>query len=337
MTKPLSPEKILNVGLGFWTSKTLLSAIELGLFTQLAEAPLSAEAIQERLQLHPRSTRDFLDALVALGFLEREDGRYRNAPESELFLDKNKHTYVGGILEMANARLYKFWGSLTEALRSGEPQNEAKQGGELFEVLYSDPQRLKSFLQGMTGLSRLGGRAVAAKFPWERYKTFVDVGAAQGGVPVELVLAHPHLSGAGFDLPPVGPCFEEYIAAQGLADRLKFIPGNFMKDPLPKADVLVMGHILHDWDLEQKKMLLRKAFEALPPGGALIVHEALIDDDRSKNALGLLMSLNMLIETHGGFVFSGADCIAWMKEAGFSEAYVEVLGGPDAMVVGIKR
>ncbi|HKX13524.1 MAG TPA: methyltransferase [bacterium] len=337
MSNSISPEKILNVGLGFWTSKTLLSAIELGLFTQLAEGPLSAESIQDRLKLHPRSARDFLDALVALGFLERQDGHYRNSPESELFLDKKKTTYIGGILEMANARLYQFWGSLTEALRSGEPQNEVKQGGELFEVLYADPQRLKSFLQGMTGLSRLGGRAIAAKFPWDRYKYFVDVGAAQGGVPVELALAHPHLSGAGFDLPVVGPCFEEFIASQGLADRLKFIPGNFMKDPLPRAEVLVMGHILHDWDLAQKKMLLAKAYEALPPGGALIVHEALIDDDRSRNAFGLLMSLNMLIETPGGFDFSGADCIGWMKEVGFQEAYVEALGGPDGMVVGIKR
>lgn len=340
MGETLNPGKIMDVGLGFWKSKTLLSAIEMDLFTQLAAGPLSAEAIRQKLRLHPRSTRDFLDALVALGFLERENGHYRNSPEAGAFLDKSQPGYIGGILEMANGRLYKFWDSLSEALRSGQPQNEIKQAGsggaDLFEALYADPQRLKSFLQGMTGLSRMSGRAIAAKFPWDRYRSFVDVGAAQGGVAVEVALAHSHLSGGGFDLPQVGPIFEEYAAAHGLADRLRFIPGNFMKDPLPRAEVLIMGHILHDWDLEQKKMLLGKAFEALPADGALIVHEALIDDDRSKNAFGLMMSLNMLIETPGGFDFSGADCIGWMKEAGFKEAYVEALGGPDAMVVAIK-
>lgn len=328
----------MQLGLGFWASKTLLSAIELQLFTELAAAPMSAEAIQERLRLHPRATRDFLDALVALEFLERDQGIYRNGAEADLFLDKKKETYVGGLLEMVNSRLYAFWGSLTEGLRSGQPQNEVKQGGggDLFELLYADPQRLKSFLQGMTGLSRMSGKAIAAKFPWESCRSFVDVGAAQGAVAVELALAHPHLAGAGFDLPPVGPVFEEYVAAHGLSERVKFLPGDFMKDALPQAEVIVMGHILHDWDLEQKKMLLRKAFEALPAGGSLIVHESLIDDDRRKNAFGLLMSLNMLIETPGGFDFSGADCIGWMKEAGFKEARVEELGGPNAMVIAKK-
>lgn len=331
-----SPEKIFNVGLGFWSSKTLLSAVELGLFTQLASGPMPGEALRERLGLHRRAARDFLDALVALGFLQREGDLYRNTPESDLYLDKGKPTYLGGIFEMANARLYAYWNSLTEALRTGKPQNEAKQGGELFEVLYADPQRLKAFLQAMTGLSRESGKAIAAKFPWDRHRHFIDIGAAQGGVPVQLALAHPHLRGGGFDLPQVGPIFEEYVASQGLAERLKFHPGNFMEDPLPEAEVLLMGHILHDWDLAQKKQLLAKAYAALPKGGALIVHEAIIDDERRSNAFGLLMSLNMLIETTGGFDFTGADCIGWMKEVGFKEAYVEPLSGPDSMVVGIK-
>jgi len=336
MNLPISPEKIMNVGLGFWSSKTLLSAIELELFTHLAKNPLPSEALREELGVHPRSARDFFDALVAMGFLLREKDLYRNTPETDLYLDKAKQTYIGGILEMANGRLYSFWGSLTEALRTGKQQNESKQGGEIFEVLYSDPKRLKSFLNGMTGLSRLSGKAIAERFPWQRYQYFIDVGCAQGAVPLELALAHPHLQGAGFDLPQVEPIFKEYIAAHGLSERIKFRSGNFMKEPLPPADVLVMGHILHDWDLETKQMLLAKAYQALPAGGALIVHESLIDDARQQNSFGLLMSLNMLIETPGGFDFSGADCIQWMLDAGFKEAYAEPLGGPNGMVVGIK-
>jgi len=333
---PVSPENIFKVGLGFWGSKVLLSAIELGLFTRLAQPPLSEAALREQLGLHSRSTHDFLDALVALGFLQRENGLYCNSPDADQYLDKNKPTYLGGIFEMANARLYDFWNSLTEALRTGQPQNESKHGGELFEVLYSDPKRLKGFLQAMTGLSRESGKAIAQKFPWARYEHFIDIGAAQGGVPVQLALAHPHLRGGGYDLPQVGPIFQEYVVSHGLADRIQFHPGNFMQDPLPEAQVLLMGHILHDWDLAQKKQLLSKAYAALPQGGALIVHEAIIDDERRKNAFGLLMSLNMLIETPGGFDFTGADCMGWMKEVGFKEAYVEPLSGPDSMVVGVK-
>ena len=335
-TRQLTPDRIMQLGIGFWGSKTLLSAIELGLFTELAKRPLDTNHLTLRLQLHPRSARDFFDALVALGMLKRTGVRYANTPETALFLDRAKPSYVGGMLEMANARLYRFWGSLTEALRTGKPQNEAKTGEDFFGTLYADPQRLEGFLKAMTGLSQGTARTIAKKFPWRKYRTFVDIGCAQGGVAVEITLAHRHLTGGGMDLPVVRPVFETYVRAKGVDGRLRFHPGDFFKDPLPKTDVLIMGHILHDWNLEEKMMLLRKAYDVLPTGGALIVHEAIIDDARKRNAFGLLMSLNMLIETHGGFDFTGADCKRWMQEAGFKRTRVEPLVGPDSMVVGIK-
>lgn len=331
-----TPDTIMQIGLGFWASKTLLSAVELGLFTELAEGSLDAEALTERLGLHPRSARDFLDALVAIRMLQRSDGRYANTPETDLFLDRNKPSYIGGVLEMANARLYPFWGALTEALRTGQAQNEARGGGSPFDALYADPARLEGFLSAMTGISLGAARVIAQKFPWGDYRSFVDVGAAQGALPVQVALAHAHLTGGGFDLPAVQPLFEKYVRAHGLGDRLRFYPGDFFRDPLPSADVLVMGHILHDWNIEQKRQLLAKAHEALPAGGALIVYDAVIDDDRRENAFGLLMSLNMLIETPGGFDYTGADCCSWMQEAGFRQTRVEHLVGPDSMVVGIK-
>jgi O-methyltransferase domain/Dimerisation domain len=331
-----TPDRIMELGLGFWGSKTLLSAVELKLFANLSEAgPLDAEELRERLGLHPRSARDFFDALVALGMLDRTDGRYSNTPETDLFLDPAKPTYVGGVLEMSNARLYTFWGSLTEGLRTGLPQSEMKQGGEFFENVYADPDKLAQFTGAMTGLSRATGEAIAAKFPWRDYGSVIDIGCAQGAVPVAITTAHDHLTGGGFDLPPVEPIFNSYVAQYGLANRLRFMPGDFFADPLPNADVLIMGHILHDWELNQKLQLLQKAYDALPNGGALIVYEAIIDDDRRHNAFGLLMSLNMLIEGLG-FDFTGADCRGWMADTGFSESYVEHLVGPDSMVVGIK-
>ncbi|WP_424684060.1 methyltransferase [Frateuria sp. YIM B11624] len=332
-----TPDTILQTGLAFWASKTLLSAIELGLFTELASGPRDPQGLRDALGLHPRAAGDFLDALVALGFLARVDGRYANTAETDLFLDRGKPSYVGGILEMANARLYPFWAGLTEALRTGLPQNEIAHGEpNLFDTLYADPARLKQFLAAMTGISRGANLAIARQFPWKDYRSFVDVGTAQGDLAAQIALAHPHLHGTGFDLPPVRPIFEEHMRALGVADRVDFAPGSFFEQALPKADVVLMGHILHDWDLPTKRMLIAKAYDALPEGGALVVYESIIDDERKENAFGLLMSLNMLIETPGGFDYTGADCAGWMKDAGFRQASVEHLVGPDSMVVGIK-
>ena len=332
----VSPDKILELGLAFWGSKTLLSAVELGVFTELAKGPMPYETLRKHFGLHERSVRDFLDALVALGMLDREGEVYKNTPATDLFLDRAKPSYVGGILEMCSHRLYKFWNDLPEGLRTGKAQNEAKSGGNLFEAIYRDPALLRGFLSAMTGLSTGAAMAIAKKFPWKKYKTFVDVGAAQGALPVRVALAHRHLSGAGYDLPVVGPIFTDYIKSFKLDNRVKFLPGDFFKDPLPGADVIVMGHILHDWNLEEKRMLIGKVYRTLPKGGAFIAFDAVIDDDRRKNAFGLLMSLNMLIETPGGFDYTGADCRGWMHDAGFRQTRVVPLVGPDSMVIGIK-
>jgi len=332
-----TPEHIMQIGFGFWASKTLLSAVEMGVFTELAKRPGDLQELTGRLGLHPRSSRDFLDALVALGFLQRRDGTYSNTRDTDVFLDKRKPSYIGGILEMCNHRSYGHWNHLTEGLRTGLPQNELRVGGApMFETLYADPARLKEFLKAMTGVSRGANQAIAAKFSWAQYKTVVDSGPAQGDLLTQVLLKNEHLRGVGFDLPEVGPIFEEYVEAHGLSARLRFQPGSFFIDALPQADVVMMGHILHDWDLEQKQMLIAKAYDALPSGGALVVYDAIIDDDRSKNALGLMMSLHMMIETYGGFDYTGADCQGWMRDAGFKDTRVEHLVGPDSMVVAIK-
>jgi hypothetical protein len=332
----VSPEGIMQLGFGFWGAKTLLSAVEMDLFSLLARKPLSLENIRSELDLQERGSRDFLDALVALGMLRREGDLYSNTVDTDVFLDRAKPSYIGGLLEMANARLYPYWGSLTEGLRTGSPQNEAKTGGDFFAVLYADPERLKDFAHAMTGLSIGAAMVMAEKFPWDKYKTFLDIGTAEGGLPVQLAQRHPHLTGGGTDLPGLAPVFNDYVHSFGLQDRLRFIANDFTTEPLPQADVLIMGHILHDWGMAEKEMLLRKAYDALPQGGALIVYEAIIDDQRRENAFGLLMSLNMLIETPAGFDYTGADCQGWMEEIGFTRTMVEHLTGPDSMVVGFK-
>ena len=318
-------------------SKVLFSAIEFGLFTELAKESMDAAEIQKRCGLHPRGLRDFLDTLVALRMLERRGEIYSNTSETDFYLDRAKPTYIGHYIEIQSLRGYQLFDKVSEALRTGEPQNEIKSGDEDWvDAMYRTPERLRFFLRGMTGHSLPSAMAIARKFPWEKYRTFADVGTAEGCLPVQVAMAHPHLVGEGFDLPAVRPFFDEYVASFHLQDRVKFRVGDFFKEPLPAADVLVMGMILHDWNLDVKMALLKKAYDALPRGGALIVYDHLIDDERRKNIAGLLMSLIMLVETQGGFDYTGADCCKWMREAGFSETRVEQLTGIESMVVGIK-
>lgn len=332
-----NPGRLLEIAFAFAASKTLLSAVELGLFTELAREPMEASAITRKLSLHPRGVADFLDSLVALQVLERDStGRYHNTPVAATYLDRNRPEYIGGMMEMANSRLYPFWGNLTQGLRTGQPQNEVSDDPDLFKKLYSDPDRLAQFLRAMTGLSVLSGKAIAERFDFRPYKSAIDIGPAEGAVIGQVALAHPHLTGGGADLPQVRPVFEQYMQKLGIADRMKFQPLDFFNDPFPTSEVLIMGHILHDWGMDTKRMLLQKAYKALPPGGALIVFDAMIDDQRRRNIGGLLMSLNMLIETPDGFDYTGAQCQGWMKEAGFKQVRVEPLTGADSMAVGIK-
>jgi hypothetical protein len=335
------PSHIMQVGMGFWPSKTVLSAVELGLFTELGSESMTGREIGDRLGLHPRAIYDFLDTLVALRFLERDgdgpDGRYRNTPDTAVFLDKNSPAYIGGILEMSNARLYRFWGDLTEALQTGQPQNEVKHTGTgMFEELYSDPARLEQFMAAMAGISLGSFQALADKFDFSKYETVCDVGGATGQLCGILATRHPHLRCISYDLPVVAPIADRAIAAAGLADRVSTASGDFFADPIPKADVVTMGLILHDWNLERKLHLIRSAYDALPEGGAFIVIENIIDDARRENAFGLMMSLNMLIEFGDAFDFTGGDFAGWCKEAGFRDVEIVPLTGPASAGIAYK-
>lgn len=330
-----SPDHILDIGYAFWKSKALLSAVELDLFTELGGDGLSCVELAERLGVHSRGARDFFDALVALKLLGRDmQGRYGNRPDCAPYLDRRSASYLGDRLAHLNSRLYRQWAHLTPALRSGEAQSDLGTGG--YAALYGDGPASEMFLRAMSSGSLLPALALARVFSWRSYRTLIDVGAGQGCVPVEVVRAHPHLSGGGFDLPQVEPVFTRFVHAHGMEQRLRFHPGDFLKEELPRADVLVMGHILHNWDMPTKLLLLQKAYRALPPGGALIVYDTLIDDERRFEAEALLASLNMLIETSGGFEYTAAQCMGWMRDCGFHEMQVEPLDGRERAVIGVK-
>jgi len=302
---------------------------------------MTGTELQDTLGLHSRSNPDFFDTLVALKFLERDgdgpESRYRNTGETALFLDRNSPAFMGGILEMANARLYPFWADLTEALKTGKPQNETKHGGAgVFEELYREPERLEQFMDAMAGISVGNFIALAEKFDFSKYKTLCDVGGAAATLSMIVAGRHPHLNVTSADLPPASAIAAKKIAEAGLSDRVSTANVDFFKDELPKADVITMGMILHDWNLENKMMLIGKAYDALPAGGAFIVIETLIDDARRENAFGLMMSLNMLIEFGEAFDYSGADFDGWCREAGFKRTEVIHLAGPASAAIAYK-
>jgi O-methyltransferase domain/Dimerisation domain len=335
------PGPILQTAFAFWTSKVLLTAVEFGVFSKLGNRRMAGAELGAELGLHPRGISDFFDALVAMNFLEREgDGpsaKYFNTPAGALYLDSGSPRYVGGWLVMLNERLFKFWHDLPEALRTGKPQNEIKHGQKgMFEKLYEELPRLEQFMGAMTGFSRINFEVFAAKFDFSKFGTLCDIGGATGLLCIEVAKKHPHLQCVSFDLPPVEQIARKHIAAAGLSGRIATASGDFFRDPLPKADLITMGMILHDWNLEKKMHLIRAAYDALPPNGALVAIEALIDDARRENVFGLLMSLNMLIEFGDAFDYSGADFRKWCEEVGFKRFDVIHLAGASSAAVAYK-
>ena len=340
MTK-LDPGHIMQVGMGFWASKTLLSAVELDVFTALGDDGLTGAALARKVGLHARAIPDFPDALVALGLLQRDregaDARYTNTPDTKQFLDRKSPAYLGGFLAMCNARLYRYWGDLTEALKTGQPQNEIKHtGASMFAKLYETPERVEQFMSAMRGISAPNFTALAEKFDFSKYKTLCDLGGATAQLSCAVASKHPHIRCTSLDLPMVVPIAARYIAEAGLSERVQSSSCDFFAEEFPKADVITMGMILHDWNLEKKKLLIKKAYDALPEGGAFIVIEALIDDARRENAFGLMMSLNMLIEFGDAFDYSARDFAGWCKEAGFRDIGVIKLAGPSSAAVAYK-
>ena len=341
MNEQLDPSHIMQTATAFWASKVLLTAVEFDLFTTLGEGAMTASELGKALGLHIRGTYDFFDALVALRFLDRDgdgpEGKYKCTPQTAAFLNKKSHTYIGGLPDMLNSRLFGFWNGLGTALKTGQPQNEVKHGGKsIFEELYSNEAKLGEFLDAMTGFQAANFAQLAEKFDFQKYKAVSDIGGALALLSRIVGAHHQHLTFNSFDLPPVAPLAQKHIKAAGMEGRIKVIAGDFFKDSLPKADVITMGNILHDWNLENKKMLIRKAYEALPEGGALIAIENLIDDARRENVFGLLMSLNMLIEFGDAFDYTGANFREWCSEVGFKRFEFIHLAGPASAAIAYK-
>jgi len=344
-SQQIDPSKIMQIGMGFWASKVVLSAVKFKLFTLLAGTSKSAKEIKDALHLGTttRHVYDWLDTLVSLGFLKREglldNAIYSNAPDTEMFLDVKKPSYMGGILQMANNRLYHHWANLEEGLLTGKAQNESKDENNMhfFEDLYKSPEKLAEFIDAMSGIQGGNFMTLVKKFNFSNYKTLADIGGADGFLSALIAKHHPQIKCTTFDLPPVAPLAEAKLKQFNVADRVTVASGDFEKDPLPSAEIITMGNILHGLNEEGKLRLMKKVYDALPENGAFMAIENIIDNDRSKNTFGLLMSLNMLIENGDGYDYTHNDFDKLAKDAGFKRTEIIPLAGPTSAAVAYKN
>lgn len=336
-TTEASPKPILELGTAFFAARVLQAAVELGLFTVLSEGPATETELRKRLELHERSSRDFLDALVALGLLTRQDGTYDNSVLASTYLDRTKATYIGGFMAMADHMLYPVWSRLTTGLRTGQPQAQGLDDNGSFPRIHRDAAFFADFTSAMDAYTGTIGPELARVFDWSGYQEFTDVGGARGNLAAALTRAHPHLNGSVFDLPNLETLFTEHMRSLQLDGQISFRGGNFFKDPLPSTEVIVFGHVLHDWNADERQMLIKKAFEALKPGGTLLIYDRMMDDDRRERALSLLGSLNLLLVTPGGSEYTAADCRGWLAEAGFADVTATpILGDTETLLAARK-
>jgi SAM-dependent methyltransferase len=329
----VDPGPLIRLTIADCAAKVLHSAVRLDVFTALAQRPDDVAGLSARVGIHARLAADFLDALVGLGLLERDGDRYRNAPLADAYLVQGRDGYLGGFVDLTNETLYGTWGRLTEALQTGEAQRLDPDKGGFVGDKHRDPERMKRFLTGLDAFSDRMGAELANAVDWSRYRSFVDLGGARGNLAAVLVGVHPHLAATCFDLPRTAPLFAEHVDRLGLADRISFVGGDFFADPVPAADVVVLGHILHGFDADRSRELLRRVYAAVRPGGAVLVYDRMIDDDR-RDPDRLLSSLHMRLVSPGGAEYRVGDCRRWLRDAGFTDIVDQRLLTTHTLVVG---
>ena len=320
-TAPELPSAIplMALSTGFWAFKTLAAAHELDLFSRLADGmSITAAELVETLGLHPRPAEMLLTGCAALGLLERVDGRHRNTALSEAYLVRGNPYYFGGWVEMADKRLYAGWGKLTEALRTNRPTTwDPDTQSSIFDG--ADPKMLAYFWEAMHSLSTMSARKLGEAVDFSRFRRLLDIGGGSGAYNIELCKQYGELRATVFELPHVAEIAAGKIAEAGLVDRVDAVGGSFF-DGLPGGyDMHLLSMVLHDWDEAKNRALLGRSFEALPSGGAVVIAELLVNDEKTGPVPAALMSLNMLIETEGGRNYTPAEYAAWLEEAGFHE------------------
>lgn len=330
--KSASPLPLMQLSSGFWAFKTLAAAHELDLFTHLSRnGGTTSKELAKRFGTAERPAEMLLTACAALGLLKKKAGRYQNSALAAQFLVRGKPYYFGGFIEMLDKRLYPAWGKLTEAIRTNRPTSwDPEKQGSLFEG--EDPEMLAHFWEAMHSISSSTARALGAAVDLSRCKRLLDVGGGSGAFDIELCRRYRRLRATVYDLPHVVEIAASKIAQAGFGDRIQTAAGDFFTDASYPAghDAIVLSLIMHDWNEEEDRRILRKCYDALPSGGMVIICELLVNNEKTGPVPGALMSLNMLIETAGGRNYTAAEYTGWLSDTGFHKIRTVRFASPGA-------
>ncbi len=328
---PVSPGPLMELSTGFWASKTLAAAHELGLFAMLAEAGgTTPDELAVRAGIEGRPAAMLLTACASLGLLEKTGDRYRNTALADTYLVPGQPYYFGGWLQMLDRRLYPGWANLTKAIRTNRPTTwNPDEQESLFEG--EDPELLAVFWDAMHSLSIFTARALGAAVDLTGRRRLLDVGGGSGAYDIELCKLCPELNATVYDLPFVVEIAAKKVADAGLSDRIGTAGGDFFRDAtLPEGhDCILLSMILHDWNEDHDRDILARCFDALPSGGLIVISELLVNDEKTGPAPAALMSLNMLIETEG-CNYTAREYATWLEDVGFQGVRTTYFDAPGA-------
>lgn len=339
LPQALGPIPLMQLSTSFWAFKTLAVAHELDIFTRLSGSQgITSVELAEMLGIQERPAEMLLTGCAALGLLEKRDDRYHNSPLADEFLVRGKPYYFGGWVEMLDKRLYAGWGKLLQAARTNHPTTwDPDTQKSLFDG--EDPAMLDLFWEAMHSLSTFTARVLGEAVDFGPFTRLLDVRGGSGAYDIELCRRFPHLSATVYDLPFVAQVAAEKVRQAGLQGRVQAVGGDFFADTaLPDGhDVILLSMIMHDWSETKDRETLRKCFAALPSGGAVVICELLVNDEKTGPAPAALMSLNMLVETEGRN-YTPAEYARWLTETGFHNiqtVWFEAAGANGA-VIGYK-
>lgn len=337
MTQP-DPAPVTELIHAFRYSKIMFAGVSLKLFDLLEGNPKDVGLLSQQTATQPDALEQLLDACVGLGLLRKEDGKYANQPVAGTYLCRSSESTLAGYILYSNNALYRLWGNLEEAVREGTNrwnQTFGSQGSSPFDQLFKTDEARRDFLMGMHGFGLLSSPHVVEAFDLGAHRRLVDVGGATGHLVLAACERYPNLRATVFDLPDVIKVAREYIAKRGLGDRIDFVAGDFFRDPLPEADLFSLGRILHDWSEEKIRLLLKKIYDRLPRGGALLIAERLLNEDKTGPLNALAQSLNMLVCVEGK-ERTLSEYTTLLQKAGFATVRGKKAGAPLDAVLATK-
>jgi acetylserotonin N-methyltransferase len=314
------PAPVLDLIDAFRRSKTMFAAVAMGIFDRLYQAPATAAQLAASLGVNAGALERLLDGCAALGLLRKQDGVDENQPVAETYLCTASPHSLHGYIRYSNDALYPMWGHLEDAVKEGTPRWKQTFGieGGIFSGFFRTEEAMRDFLLGMHGFGMLSSPKVVAAFDLQRFRRITDLGGATGHLAIAACERYPAMTGVIFDLPPVAAMAREQVALSAARDRIEVVPGDFFRDTLPEADLFAAGRVLHDWSDEKIDRLLRRIFQTLPIGGALLIAERLLNEDGVGPAAANMQSLNMLVATEGR-ERSLSEYTLLLKTVGFSE------------------